>query len=63
VSCGEAKEMVRKADKSRAAYYKYYTDKEWGMSSSYHFSIDASLLGVDDTVALMKGIVERKLKR
>jgi cytidylate kinase len=61
VSDGEAKEMIRKTDKSRAAYYKYYTDKEWGMSSSYHFSIDASLLGVDDTVELMKTIVEKAL--
>ncbi|MDR2814982.1 MAG: cytidylate kinase-like family protein [Prevotellaceae bacterium] len=62
VSNGEAKEMMRKADKSRAAYYKYYTDKEWGMSSSYHFSIDVSLLGIDDTVALIEAIVEKKLQ-
>lgn len=62
VSNDEAKEMMKKADKSRAAYYKYYTDKEWGMSSSYHFSIDASLLGIDNTVELMKAIVEKKLK-
>jgi cytidylate kinase len=61
VSGGEAKEMMRKTDKSRAAYYKYYTDKEWGMSSSYHFSVDASLLGVDNTVELMKAIVEKAL--
>ncbi|MDR0566764.1 MAG: cytidylate kinase-like family protein [Prevotellaceae bacterium] len=61
VSSGEAKEIMRKADKSRAAYYKYYTDKEWGMASSYHFAIDASLLGVDGTVALMKAIVESAL--
>lgn len=55
-----AKEMMRKQDKSRAAYYKYYTDKEWGMSSSYHFSINVSLLGMEATVELMKNIVRQK---
>jgi cytidylate kinase len=59
VAEGEAKEVMKKADKSRAAYYKYYTDKEWGVASSYHFSIDVSLLGVDDTVELIKMIVEK----
>ncbi|MDR0413919.1 MAG: cytidylate kinase-like family protein [Prevotellaceae bacterium] len=61
VSSSEAKEMMRKADKSRATYYKYYTDKEWGMASSYHFSINVSLLGIDNTVELMKAIVEKKM--
>ncbi|MDR1021744.1 MAG: cytidylate kinase-like family protein [Prevotellaceae bacterium] len=60
VSESEAKEMMKKADKSRATYYKYYTDKEWGMSSSYHFSINVSLLGVDNTVEMIKAIVEKK---
>ncbi|MDR0687873.1 MAG: cytidylate kinase-like family protein, partial [Prevotellaceae bacterium] len=57
VSESEAKEMMRKTDKSRAAYYKYYTDKEWGMAASYHLSIDVSLLGIDDTVKIIKVIV------
>ncbi|MDR2848552.1 MAG: cytidylate kinase-like family protein [Bacteroidales bacterium] len=57
-----ALELMKKTDKSRAAYYKYYTDKEWGMSSSYHFSIDVSLLGLEETVELIKTIVAKRLK-
>ena len=44
----------------RAAYYNYYTNKEWGVASSYNFSIDVSVLGVDETVAFIKNFVERK---
>jgi cytidylate kinase len=57
VSESEAKEMMRRTDKSRAAYYKYYTGKEWGVASSYHLSIDVSLLGIDGTVEIVKVIV------
>jgi cytidylate kinase len=45
-----AADLVRKMDKTRANYYNYYTDKEWGASASYHLSLDSSLLGVDKTV-------------
>jgi cytidylate kinase len=58
----EARELIKKNDKSRASYYKYYTDKEWGMSSSYHFSIDTSLLGMDETVELIKSIIDKRRK-
>lgn len=56
----QAKELMEKTDKSRAAYYNYYTNKTWGAACSYHFSIDVSLLGIDASVALMKEIVERR---
>jgi cytidylate kinase len=46
----EAADLVRKMDKTRSNYYNYYTDKEWGVASSYHLSLDSSLLGVDKTV-------------
>ncbi len=55
-----AKEQMVKTDKSRAAYYNYYTNKTWGASASYHFSINLSLLGVDESVAFIKDLVERK---
>ncbi|MDR0814962.1 MAG: cytidylate kinase-like family protein [Bacteroidales bacterium] len=63
ISEDAALDLMKKTDKSRAAYYKYYTDKEWGMSSSYHFSIDVSLLGLDDTVELIKRIIEKRGER
>ncbi|MDY3069867.1 MAG: cytidylate kinase-like family protein [Parabacteroides sp.] len=63
ITVEEAKEKISKIDKSRAAYYNYYTNKIWGMASSYNFSIDASVLGIDETVAFMKSFVEKKLEK
>lgn len=62
VTVEEARSLMEKTDKSRAAYYNYYTNKTWGMSSTYDLSIDASVLGIDGTVDFMKTFVERKFK-
>lgn len=59
----QAKELLTKTDKSRASYYNYYTNKEWGVASSYNFSIDVSILGVDGTVDFIKDFVERKMNQ
>ncbi len=62
VTVEQAKELMAKTDKSRAAYYDYYTNKTWGMSCSYNLSVDASVLGIDGTVELLKTFVESKLR-
>lgn len=59
----QAKELMTKTDKSRASYYNYYTNKEWGVASSYNFSIDVSVLGVDQSVEFIKNFVERKMNK
>lgn len=59
----QAKELMTKTDKSRASYYNYYTNKEWGVTSSYNFSIDVSVLGVDESVEFIKNFVERKMNK
>jgi cytidylate kinase len=56
----QAKELITKTDKSRAAYYNYYTNKTWGASASYMLSIDVSVIGMDETVALLKDLALRK---
>jgi len=61
VSATRAKELMTKADKSRAAYYNYYTNKLWGVATSYNFSIDVSVLGIDGTVSFLKDLALRKL--
>jgi cytidylate kinase len=57
----QAKTLILKTDKSRAAYYDYYANKTWGMSSSYNCSIDVSTLGIDGTVCFMQNFIERKI--
>ncbi|WP_294143285.1 cytidylate kinase-like family protein [uncultured Sanguibacteroides sp.] len=58
ISEHDASELVRKMDKTRPGYYNYYTDKEWGVASSYHLSIDSSLLGIDRSVDFIQGFVK-----
>ncbi len=47
ISKAEAAAFISKEERKRAAYYNYFTDKTWGACGSYHFSLDAGLLGVD----------------
>lgn len=44
---------LREKDKKRCAYYKYYTDKDWGMAWNYHIAIDSGRLGVEKSVDLL----------
>jgi cytidylate kinase len=61
ITVDQAKDLIAKTDKSRAAYYDYYTNKTWGMSYSYNFAVDASVLGIDETTLFMQRFIERKL--
>lgn len=54
----EAQEFLRKADKSRASYYNYYTDKIWGAAESYDLCINSSLYGIDRTVAFIRSFID-----
>lgn len=40
------KRLVEK-DKKRQNSYRYYTDREWGMSQNYDISLDSSTLGIE----------------
>ena len=60
ISPEEAKERIRKTDKSRASYYNYYSSKEWGDAKSYDLCINSSLLGVEGTVDLLESLVRQK---
>lgn len=53
LSYEKAKEMIQKKDKQRSNYYNYFSSKKWGMSDSYHLSIDSSILGEEGTVELI----------
>ena len=49
----QARSMMHKADKTRTAYYNYFTEKEWGKPDSYDMMIDMSLItpeGAADTI-------------
>ena len=56
----EARDRIKKTDKSRASYYNYYSAKDWGDAKSYDLCIDSSLLGIDGTVELLKELIRIK---
>ncbi len=60
ISEDEAKERIRKTDKSRASYYNYYSSKDWGEAKSYDLCIDSSLLGIEGTVELLEKMISLK---
>ena len=50
----EAKKNIEKIDKSRAAYYKYYTDKNWYDVANYDLCINTSGMSFEEaTDAIM----------
>jgi len=48
-----AERLIQKADKSRSAYYDFYTNNEWGKASSYDLCIDSSKMISDDLVEFL----------
>lgn len=39
----DARRRLRQTDRTRAAYYQYYTNRTWGAAWNYHLCIDTSL--------------------
>ena len=57
---GERKESPEKRlsdkDKKRKAYYKYYTETEWGVAKNYHISLNAGELGIERCVDIIADV-------
>lgn len=58
-----AKDLIVKTDKKRANYYNFYSNKKWGAASSYDLSINSSILGIEQTVAMIKDFIDIKEHR
>ena len=50
----DAESTIKKRDKSRQNYYRYYTDKEWGDMKNYALTLNTEVLGIDSCVSLIK---------
>lgn len=59
VDAQKAEQKIRKMDKKRASYNNYYSDKKWGVCTSYDFSISTSRFGMDGTVEIIRNILEK----
>ena len=56
----EAKVRIEENDKKRSSYYNYYSNKIWGMSTSYDLCISSSFLSMEEIVELIAEQVKLK---
>ena len=47
---------LKDKDKRRAAYYKCYTDCDWGDVRNYHLALDSGVLGIETCVDLIEKV-------
>lgn len=55
---GDARKLIRRTDKIRASYYRYYTQRQWGEAANYHLVIDAGLLGTEGAASVIAAAVQ-----
>ena len=57
---GQAKDRIKKEDKSRSSYYNFYTDKKWGSASGYDLCLNTSVLGIEGTAEMIEEYVRKR---
>ncbi|MDE6534702.1 MAG: cytidylate kinase-like family protein [Muribaculaceae bacterium] len=57
----EARAMVRKVNKLRSSYYNFYTDRQWGMASTYDLTVNSALMPMDQLADFVADYVRRRL--
>ena len=55
-----AAERIKKIDKSRTNYYKYYTSRQWGNIENYDLGINTSFTGITGAVATIKTMLHSR---
>ncbi|MDR0905851.1 MAG: cytidylate kinase-like family protein [Oscillospiraceae bacterium] len=53
-------QAVKKIDKTRANYYKYYTNRKWGAQENADLTINSSFTGIDGAVETIKALINAK---
>ncbi|MDR3209643.1 MAG: cytidylate kinase-like family protein [Oscillospiraceae bacterium] len=56
----EAEAYVKKTDKSRANYYKFYTNRTWGDPAHEDLVVNSSFTGVDGAVSVIETMLREK---
>lgn len=58
----EAKKFIVSKESERAAYYNFYTGKQWGNASSYDICINTDGIGMEETTEILAQYIHRRLK-
>ncbi len=51
---------LKNKDKRRAAYYKFYTDTEWGTAKNYTICLNSGEIGVDKCAEIIVDLYNKK---
>ena len=49
----EARSIIEKQDRTRQAYYNFFSFGNWGAASDYDLCVDSSILGIDGTASMI----------
>ena len=52
--------LIEQTDKKRASYYNYYSNKVWGMATSYDLCINSSVFGMEGTADCILQFAQKK---
>lgn len=47
------KKRLEEKDKKRKLNYKYFTDRDWGITENYHMCLDSGKLGIEKAVEII----------
>ena len=56
-----AQKLMEHGDRERASFYNFYSDKPWGVASTYDLCINSSRLGFEETAAFILRFVQQRL--
>lgn len=59
----EAERKIRKIDRHRSDYYRYYTGRTWNDYQNYSLCIDSSRMGFDKTAEAIKSFAQIRLEK
>ena len=57
LSEANSRKKVARADHERASYYNQYSEKKWGVASSYDLCVDTDKFGIDGTAEMLSEII------
>lgn len=56
-----AETLIKKTDKSRAAYYNFYSSNSWGAADSYDICLNTDVFGIEGAAQLIRDYVEKNM--
>ena len=56
----DALKTIKRVDRERRDYYRYYTGKDWSSPENYDLLLNTSFLTVEEVVEAIKGYVKLK---